>query len=176
MNKYFMAHPILLIVLSLFCLDSMAQSNEQDCAYSINDLKRHTWVIVFKHEGKERRRVTMRYTDKEVIEDISYHLPDREPKNFVCKYRYYLANSKANKFDKSKIGKVKKGTYIIRTGEGVKDDNNLFISQEIIRLNDQKLTLYWCVPKGFIGGCDTVTWTNEKYIDVPPLIFKKTKK
>lgn len=176
MNKHFIVPSILLIILSFICLDSMAQSGKQCQVYSVDDLKRNRWVVVFKSEGKERKRITTHYTDKEVVNEISFHLPDREPKNYVHKQSYYLSNGKANKFDKSKVGKVKSGTFIICEVEGVKGNPNQFVSQEIIRLNDQELSLYWCSPKDRIGGCDTMTWTNEKYIDVPPLIFKKSKK
>ena len=42
------------------------------------------------------------------------------------------------------------------------------ISMEIIQLDDQELTLYWCVPEGNIGGCDTATYRSEVWKPRPP--------
>lgn len=149
------------------CIYANAQPYESRRKYSIDELKKYSWVYTILREGKEIRRWTLRFTDKEMISEHIYHLPNQDPKTHVYKSSYYLANSKASKFDASKVGKVKTGSYIIDAGEIIKKNPSQFISMEIIRLNDREISLYWCTPEGSIGGCDTVRWVNEQWLPSP---------
>ena len=141
--------------------------NAQRRTYSINQLKKHTWtetVTTFEEKSVE----TLRFTDKEMTtERTRTFLKSNNSYTHTYSDPYYLANGIASRFNYSLPGKVKRGNYII-LGNHDKKWADQFVSMEIIQLDDQELTLYWCVPKGNIGGCDTVTYRSEVWKPRPP--------
>lgn len=142
--------------------------NAQQRTYSINQLKKHTWtetVTTFEEKCIE----TVRFTNKEMItERTRTFLKSNHSYTHTYRDPYYLANGKASRFDYSLPGKVKRGSYIINGNPDKKKYADQFVSMEIIQLDDQELTLYWCVPEGNIGGCDTVTYRSEVWKPRPP--------
>ena len=106
----------------------------------MTELKRHKWVILTPHEDRQYSKSVIYFTDTEAISVHSFQTREGEIKSYTSRSPYYLANGKASKFDKSKVGKVKRGTYIIN---GNHKHPDTFVSQEIILLNEQELSLYW---------------------------------
>ena len=142
-------------------------TNAQQRTYSINQLKKHTWTETLT-SFEEKSVETLRFTDKEMITSRTRTwLKTNESYTYTFKNPYYLANGKARRFNYSLPGKVKQGSYIIH-GHHEKKWADQFISMEIIQLDDQELTLYWCVPEGNIGGCDTATYRSEVWKPRPP--------
>ena len=142
-------------------------TNAQQRTYSINQLKKHTWTETLT-SFEEKSVETLRFTDKEMITSRTRTwLKTNESYTYTFKNPYYLANGKARRFNYSLPGKVKQGSYIIH-GHHEKKWADQFVSMEIIQLDDQELTLYWCVPEGNIGGCDTATYRSEVWKPRPP--------
>lgn len=142
-------------------------TNAQQRTYSINQLKKHTWTETLT-SFEEKSVETLRFTDKEMITSRTRTwLKTNESYTYTFKNPYYLANGKARRFNYSLSGKVKQGSYIIH-GHHEKKWADQFVSMEIIQLDDQELTLYWCVPEGNIGGCDTATYRSEVWKPRPP--------
>ena len=138
----------------------MGSANAQQHTYSIGQLKKHTWTEICE-TFEEKTIETVRFTDKEMIKERTRtFLKSNNSYTHTFKNPYYLSNGKADRFNYSLPGKVKRGSYIIH-GNYKKEWAKLFVSMEIIDLDDIELTLYWCTPEGTIGGCDTVTYRSE---------------
>lgn len=145
---------------TLLLILCIVYTDAQQRTYNIGQLKRHTWTdtcATFEEELIE----TLSFTDKEMT-SVSSRTFFKSNNTYTHTYKspYYLANSKVSRFNYSLPGKVKRGSYIIN-GCHDKSLANRCVSMEIIHLDDQELTLYWCTPEGTIGGCDTVTYKSE---------------
>ena len=155
------------VLASLLLFLCIIPINAQQHTYSIDQLKKHTWTET-RMSFEEKIVETLRFTDKEMISSRTRTwLKNNESSTYTFKNPYYLANGKASRFNYSLPGKVKRGNYII-LGNHDKKWADQFVSMEIIQLDDQELTLYWCVPEGNIGGCDTVTYRSEVWKPRPP--------
>ena len=158
---------IMKVLTSILFTLCIIPTNAQQRTYSINQLKKHTWTETLT-TSEEKSVDTLCFTDKEMISSRTRTwLKNNESHTYTYKNPYYLANSKACRFNYSLPGKVKRGSYIIH-GNHDKKWADQFVSMEIIQLDDQELTLYWCVPEGNIGGCDTVTYRSEVWKSKPP--------
>ena len=155
MNKRVITIVLLFITFFTECL---AQPYEGRRTYSMTELKRNKWVNLEFLEGHQYSKEVVSYTDTEEISVRTFQDRKGETKSYTFRSPYYLANGKVSRFDKSKVGKVKRGTYIIY-GNHMHPD--VCVPHEIIQLNEKELSLYSCTPPGTIGGCDTVTWTYE---------------
>ena len=164
---------IICLLFITFYTECLAQPYEGRRTYSMTELKRNKWVYLEYHEGRQYSKSVIYYTDTEAISIHTYQNRKGETKSYTHRSPYYLSNVKAGRFDKSKVGKVKRGTYIIN---GNCKHSDTFVSQEIIMLNERELSLYWCTPPGTIGGCDTLTWTNEKFLNTAPTSIRRIKK
>ena len=155
------------ILTSLLFVLCIVHTNAQQRTYSIGQLKKHTWTEIWE-SFEEKSIETVWFTDKEMItERTRTWLKTNDSYTHTYRDPYYLANGKASRFNYSLPGKVKRGSYIIN-GHHDKKLAKLFVSMEIIQLDDQELTLYWCTPEGTIGGCDTVTYRSEVWKPRPP--------
>ena len=170
MNKIVITIVLLFIT---FFTECVAQPCEGRRTYSMTELKRNKWVNLKFHEGHQYSKEVVSYTDTEEISVRTFQDRKGETKSYTVRSPYYLANGKVSRFDKSKVGKVKRGTYIIH-GNHMHPD--VCVPREIIQLNEKELSLYWRTPPGTIGGCDTVTWTNEKWLNTAPTSFRRVKK
>jgi hypothetical protein len=156
------------LLASLLLILCIIPINAQQHTYSIDQLKKHTWTET-RTSFEEKIVETLRFTDKEMISSRTRTwLKNNESSTYTFKNPYYLANGKASRFNYSLPGKVKRGCYIIHGNHNKKKYVDQFVSMEIIQLDDQELTLYWCVPEGNIGGCDTATYRSEIWKPRPP--------
>jgi hypothetical protein len=156
-----------MILASLLLFLCIVPAKAQQHTYSIDQLKKHTWTETWE-SFEEKSVETLRFTDKEMLSSRTRTwLKNNKSSTYTFKNPYYLANGKASRFNYSLPGKIKRGSYIIH---GIHDKKwaDQFVSMEIIQLDDQELTLYWCVPEGNIGGCDTVTYRSEVWKPRPP--------
>ena len=150
------------VLASLLFFLCIVPINAQQHTYSIDQLKKHTWTET-RMSFEEKSVETLRFTDKEMISSRTRTwLKNNESSTYTFKNPYYLANGKACRFNYSLPGKVKRGCYIIHGNYDKKKYADQFVSMEIIQLDDQELTLYWCVPEGNIGGCDTATYITSR--------------
>ena len=158
---------IMKVLASILFTLCIIPTNAQQRTYSINQLKKHTWTETLT-SFEEKSVEILCFTDKEMISSRTRTwLKTNESHTYTYKNPYYLANSKACRFNYSLPGKVRQGSYIIH-GNHDKKWADQFVSMEIIQLDDQELTLYWCVPEGNIGGCDTATYRSEVWKPRPP--------